>query len=70
VDGKVNVLFDASSAKRTIMLVDMNGRTIQQWNNFTANSLHIENLTTGFYRLQISNMETGEQSVHKVVIAK
>jgi hypothetical protein len=70
VDGKVNVLFDGLNAKRSILLVDMNGRTIQHWNNFTANSLHIENLTTGFYRLQINNIETGEQSVHKVVIAK
>ena len=70
VDGKVNVLFDDATTVRSILLVDMNGRTINSWNNYTANSLHIENLTAGFYRLQVSNKETGEQTVHKIVVAK
>jgi Secretion system C-terminal sorting domain len=70
VDGKVNVLFDEANTSRSILLVDMNGRTMQNWNNYTANSLRIENLVAGFYRLQINNKETGEQSVLKVVVAK
>ena len=70
IDGKVNVLFDDIKASRNLLLIDMSGRTIQKWNNYSANSLRIENLSTGFYRLQINNNETGEQSVHKIVVAK
>ena len=70
VDGNVNVLFDEANTNRNILLTDMTGRTIRNWTNYSANSLRIENLIAGFYRLQINNKETGEQTVLKVAVAK
>jgi len=68
-NGTVNVIFENGSAKRSLSLIDMSGRMIQQWNNFTDNSLQVSNLKPGMYNLRIFNTETGVQSVEKIIIA-
>lgn len=68
VDGKVTVLF-ANAAVRDVMLFDMAGRTVKQWNGFNANSLSISGLTPGMYTVRSINKETNEQQVQKLIVS-
>jgi hypothetical protein len=68
VDGKVTVLF-ANASVRDIMLTDMAGRTVKQWNGYNANSIFINNLTPGMYTVRSINRETNEQQVQKIIVS-
>jgi len=68
--GKVNVVFAETEGTRDVSLIDLNGRTLRQWKSIRNNNLQIENLTPGFYNLQIIVRETGEQSIEKIVVNK
>ena len=67
-DGKVNIVFEDMVAIRDVSLIDMNGRTVKQWNGVSNNNLQIENLVPGFYSLRVVVRETGVQTVEKIVI--
>ena len=69
-DGKVNIIFDDHSSRRTISISDLTGRVIKQYQNVVDNALLIDGLQDGIYTLQITNTTTGETSVQKVVIKK
>jgi type IX secretion system substrate protein len=66
--GRVNVLFDDNEGTRDVMLMDMSGRLIKQWNGVTGNLLQIDNLTQGMYSLKVMNRDTGAQSIEKIVV--
>ena len=67
-DGRSNIVFE-TPARRDIFLTDMAGRTINQWRAYSANSLQVSNLVPGMYNLRFTNLETGERSMEKIVIA-
>ena len=67
-DGRVNIVFDDSRSTRNISLMDMSGRLIKQWKDFTNNNIQIENLVPGMYSLRAIVLETGEQSVQKIIV--
>ncbi len=69
-DGRVNVVFDESKSMRNISLMDMSGRMINEWKEFSSNSIQIDNLNPGMYSLRVIVLQTGEQSVEKIVINK
>jgi hypothetical protein len=69
-DGKVTVVFDDAAITRDVILIDMNGRTIKQWNAVSNNNIQIENLVPGFYSLRIFVRENGTQTVEKFVVNK
>ena len=69
-DGSVNVVFDDVNGVRDISLIDMGGRIIKKWIGVTNNNLHIENLSSGIYGLQILIHETGMQTFEKIVVNK
>ena len=69
-DGKVNIVFEDATAIRDVSLIDMNGRTVKQWNGVSNNNIQIENLVPGFYSLRVIVRETGAQTVEKIVINK
>lgn len=69
-DGRVNVVFDESKSIRNISLMDMSGRLIKEWKEFSSNSIQINNLNPGMYSLRVIVLQTGEQSVEKIVINK
>ena len=69
-DGRVHVVFDDSKNMRNISLMDMSGRMIKQWKDFSNNNLTIENLNPGMYSLRTVVLATGEQSVEKIIINK
>jgi len=66
-NGTVNVVF-ADASVRDIMLVDMAGRTVKQWNAYNNNSLQVNNLVPGMYTLRSFDRETATQQVQKIVI--
>lgn len=66
-NGTVNVVF-ADASVRDIMLVDMAGRTVKQWNAYSNNSLQVNNLVPGMYTLRSFDRETATQQVQKIVI--
>lgn len=66
-NGTVNVVF-AEAAVRDIMLVDMAGRTVKQWNAYNNNSLQVNNLVPGMYTLRSYERETASKQVYKIVI--
>ncbi len=67
-DGKVNVVFEDQSAKNVVVR-DMSGRMIKQFKN-VVNNLPIENLETGMYSIQVTDVSTADVSVEKVIIKK
>jgi len=70
LDGSINVAFEDVDGTRDVVLSDMNGRTVKQWNGVTVNNLKIDNLVSGMYMLRIVLRETGEQSVQKIMVNK
>jgi hypothetical protein len=66
-NGTVNVVF-ADATVRDIVLTDMAGRTVKQWNAYSNNSLQVNNLVPGMYTLRSFDRETAAQQVQKIVI--
>jgi hypothetical protein len=69
-DGKVNVVFDDASGNRNVVVTDMAGRIIQQLRGITSSSIQINNLMAGFYNIKIMNVQTGENSIQKLIVTK
>ncbi len=67
-DGKINVVFEDQSAKNVVVR-DMSGRMIKQFRN-VVNNLPIENLQSGMYSIQVTDLSTAAVSVEKVIIKK
>ncbi len=67
-DGNINILLEDEKDTRDIIITDMNGQIIKQWNGFTSNILKIENLVIGMYMLRIISRQTGNQTVEKIII--
>jgi len=65
---KVNILFGEQDGARDVSLIDMSGRVVRQWKDFTNNNLQIENLRPGSYNLKVVLRETGEQLIEKIVV--
>lgn len=70
VDGKINVVFDDAAVTREISVLDISGRMIRQIKGITSNNVSIGDLNPGMYTLRIIAVETGEQSVEKVIVNK
>jgi hypothetical protein len=66
-DGKINIMFDASSV-RNIIVNDISGRVVKQLTGVKENNVVIDNLTTGFYTLQIIDQVTSAVSLEKVIV--
>ncbi len=69
-DGKINVVFPDVNLTRDVTLSDLYGRTVKQWKGITNNNLQIDNLSAGFYTIRIIEVDTGEQTVEKIVVKK
>lgn len=66
-NGNVNVVF-ADASPRDIVITDMAGRMIRQWNLYTASTLQVINLTPGMYSIRYTNRETNEMAADKLVV--
>jgi hypothetical protein len=67
-DGKINVVFDDQLAKNVVVR-DMSGRMIKQFKN-VINNLAIENLMSGMYSIQVTDVSTSAIVVEKVIVKK
>ncbi|WP_207513165.1 T9SS type A sorting domain-containing protein [Longitalea luteola] len=65
--GNMNVLF-GSSAVRDIIIADLGGRTIKQWNNYNEDNMVLSGLKAGVYMLMVNNRATSERMVQKIVV--
>jgi len=67
-NGEFNLLFAKGERMADLLLMDMNGRTIRQWVNFTGYKIMVNNITPGIYNLTVTIHETSEQFNIKVAI--
>jgi hypothetical protein len=65
--GNMNVLF-GSSASRNILIIDLNGKAVKQWNNYNEDNMAISGLRTGVYMLIVTNKGTNEKLTQKIVV--
>jgi hypothetical protein len=65
--GNMNVLF-GSSAARDIVIIDLNGKILKQWNNYHEDNMAISGLHTGVYMLIVNNRATNEKLTQKIVV--
>jgi len=65
--GNMNVLF-GSSATRDIIITDLGGRVLKQWNNYHNDNMVIGGLRTGVYMLIVTNKATTERLAQKIVV--
>lgn len=63
----MNVLF-GSSALRDIRIIDLNGKTMKQWNNFHEDNMSITGLHTGIYMLIVTDKDTNERLIQKIMV--
>jgi hypothetical protein len=68
-NGQTTIVFDNMATRgRNIIVSDMSGRIIRQWQRMADNNLQINDLLPGIYMLRASDLETGEQQHAKIVI--
>ncbi|AEW00978.1 hypothetical protein A4D02_13550 [Niastella koreensis] len=65
--GNMNVLF-GSSAIRNIVITDLSGKTLKQWNDYHDDNMVITGLRTGVYILIATNKATSEKLMQKLVV--
>ncbi|MBO9201373.1 MULTISPECIES: T9SS type A sorting domain-containing protein [Niastella] len=63
----INVLF-GSSANRNIVITDLNGKVIKQWNDYHDDNMVINGLRTGVYVLIATNIGTTGRLMQKIVV--
>lgn len=63
----MNVLF-GSSALRDIKIIDLNGKTMKQWNNYHEDNMSLTGLRTGIYMLIVTNRDTNERLAQKIMV--
>ena len=65
--GNMSVLF-GSSAIRNIVITDLNGKTLRQWNDYHDDNMVISGLRTGVYILIATKKGTSEKLMQKIVV--
>ena len=65
--GNMNVLF-GSSAVRNIVITDLSGKILKQWNDYHNDNMVITGLRTGVYILIATDKGTSEKLMQKLVV--
>lgn len=63
----VNVLFGSSSL-RDITVVDLSGKLLKRWSNYSDDNITISGLLPGMYMLRVIDRRTKAQTVSKILI--
>ena len=69
-DGKVKVIFEDHNAVRDIMVTDMSGRTVKMMKGIESNSIEISDLAPGMYSMRVTDRETSESIMQKILVNK
>ena len=67
--GTVNIVFE-NNAMRDVVLSDMTGRVVKQFNATSDANIIVENLHDGFYTVRITDRSTNETVTQKVIVNK
>ena len=65
--GNMTIMF-GSSAVRHIMITDLSGKSVRQWNNYNEDNMTVSGLHTGVYILIATNKGTSEKLMQKIVV--
>lgn len=68
VNGNVNVLFTDMNEKKKVILTDMSGKLLKEWNNSFGKQLLIDHLQKGTYLLKVIYEQSGNQTINKIVV--
>ncbi len=67
--GIATVLFTDGSNDHDVIITDMSGRTLKQWQNVSENNLKLISLKAGVYMIHITDGISGTKSVEKLVVS-
>lgn len=67
-DGRISIVFEEKSGTRDAMLSDVNGRVLNRWTITNGNTITVNNLLPGVYYIRITNAQTRETAVEKLVV--
>ncbi|OQP42586.1 hypothetical protein A4D02_13555 [Niastella koreensis] len=65
----INVLF-ASTSVRDVAIIDVSGKLLKRWNNYSDDNITISGLQPGMYMLRVIDRKTKLQTVSKIQITK
>jgi hypothetical protein len=61
-------VFEDNSGMRDIQVSDMQGKIVRSFKGIANNVLVIEQLTSGFYTIKVTNRSTTASSVQKIIV--
>lgn len=67
--GRFTIIFD-DVQPRDIMISDLSGKAVQQWNGYAQSNLRINGLRTGLYLVQVINKTTLQKEVQKLIVTE
>jgi len=67
-NGLARISLPIQSGKTDISLEDFTGKAIQRWNDYSANTLQINNVRPGIYLVRVRFQETGEQLIDRLIV--
>lgn len=67
-DGRVQVVFEDGNQTRHLVITDMGGRIVRQFNNVSGSSLVVDGLTPGLYTARVIDRATGDGIIQKFVV--
>lgn len=67
-DGRVQVVFEDANMARHLVITDMGGRIVRQFNNVNGSSLVVDGLTPGLYTARVIDRASGESIIQKFVV--
>lgn len=67
--GKVTIIFD-DVQPRDIVISDLSGKSVQQWNGYAQSNLPVNGLRAGIYIVQVTAKATLEKQVQKLIVTE
>ncbi len=66
--GNLQMVLPQNTGTNTIELTDYSGKRIRVWEKYNAPVLNINNLPKGLFTFIITNLQTGERTVEKIIV--
>ncbi len=66
--GNLQIVLPQNTGTNTIELTDYSGKRIRVWEKYNAPVLNISNLPKGFFTFTITNLQTAERTVEKIIV--
>lgn len=67
--GRFTIIFD-DVQPRDIMISDLSGKAVQQWNGYAQSNLPVNGLRPGLYIVQVTTRSTLEKQVQKLIVTE